>query len=96
MLGEHTGTINSVAFSPDGKKLVTGGADGARIWTLGWQDQSNKDPHSRNSIDAGKPEDLPQDLQQRLKELKERIQQLEQSDFPPHPPSGTDILVRPK
>lgn len=34
-LTEHTGPVHSVAFSPDGKRLVSGGEDGsARIWNL--------------------------------------------------------------
>jgi len=31
----HVGLVNGVAFSPDGKQLLTGGADGtARLWDV--------------------------------------------------------------
>jgi RNA polymerase sigma factor (sigma-70 family) len=30
----HTGPVNAVAFSPDGKRLVTGGKDGVRCWDM--------------------------------------------------------------
>ncbi|MEE8592590.1 MAG: WD40 repeat domain-containing protein [Candidatus Bipolaricaulota bacterium] len=33
--GGHTWAVNSVAFSPDGKRVLTGSDDGtARIWQL--------------------------------------------------------------
>jgi WD40 repeat protein len=30
--GEHAGGVKSVAFSPDGQLLASGGGDGVQIW----------------------------------------------------------------
>ena len=39
----HSGTIYSVAFSPDGTKIVSGSADGTiKVWDLGAPEPSNR------------------------------------------------------
>ena len=39
----HSDYINSVAFSPDGTKIVSGSADGTiKVWDFGAQEPSNR------------------------------------------------------
>ena len=47
----HSDTIQSVAFSPDGTKIVSGSHDGTiKVWDFGAQEPSN--PHSLAKTDA--------------------------------------------
>ena len=40
--GAHSDYINSVAFSPDGTKIVSGSDDGIKVWDLGAPEPSNR------------------------------------------------------
>lgn len=44
----HTGRVTSVAFSPDGTTLVTGGEDGVKLWDVLTQNITTLGGHSRN------------------------------------------------
>ena len=36
----HSGQVLSVSFSPDGKRIVSGGRDGVRVWDISSLDTS--------------------------------------------------------
>ena len=46
ILGQHSGRVNSVSFSPDGSRTASGSSDGVRIWNPRLKGTIEKEVHS--------------------------------------------------